>query len=606
MDDQAPKSRISADIAYHDYLALLVRLDTPWPWSIPDDERRFPSHRNHREFAGKCFRYGSRLVKNSHNFHAAHASPKRDLLAHYLYNPVGFYTLGKVGDLVLILLDDIDAVQHLLAEAAGKLDDVSVGFCPDLLGAGLGGNLLRNLHDLPNEEFNRCNEEGDLKKIEAEVRNTAPSTHGFQGETPLLVFTKYKMYGLASIGQGLLVQQAIFKAMASRLEWVIQDLREAKIEPAVSPEDADTVRCCFLDLSGAEEIGTLILTRNYTVAASLILAMKSLTFDDIFRADPRVQNLLRVSLVHTKVVQWADSRIKGDGDCTDRIRHNHVFQWTQSSLGISPAIASADARLDCSGYLKVVTELQLAPGHHARAEGSACEIQLNTAEQEATEWANEFGCRNFVVGTADLALFHGTTPMASNPTSAGVLTDRDRIVEPVGRSELPLVQTVSVVNALKENVARFDKPPHPFFGTDVIRITNRVVIPVPFLPSSTGPQDLICGHVDEDEHFAPLIKLLPVLSARLCRPSGCEEPGIPLGDLSGRLSIQELKERLSEAGIPVSLRRTIRYLYQSFATILADPCMFDVVLDLYDTFAALHAVLTEHLPEKRCPFGKRA
>jgi hypothetical protein len=40
-------------------------------------------------------------------------------------------------------------------------------------------------------------------------------------------------------------------------------------------------------------------------------------------------------------------------------------------------------------------------------------------------------------------------------------------------------------------------------------------------------------------------------------------------------------------------------LCQTFATVIADPFLFDSVLDLYDTFGTLHSILTEVLPERR-------
>ena len=50
--------------------------------------------------------------------------------------------------------------------------------------------------------------------------------------------------------------------------------------------------------------------------------------------------------------------------------------------------------------------------------------------------------------------------------------------------------------------------------------------------------------------------------------------------------------------MPISLRRSIRYLYQSFSKALTDPCMFDVVLDLFDAFATLHALLNRAFARK--------
>jgi hypothetical protein len=49
--------------------------------------------------------------------------------------------------------------------------------------------------------------------------------------------------------------------------------------------------------------------------------------------------------------------------------------------------------------------------------------------------------------------------------------------------------------------------------------------------------------------------------------------------------------------VPSSLVRTIQYLFQNYATLLANPFVFDTVLDLYDCFSTLYDILTRHLPE---------
>lgn len=134
-------------------------------------------------------------------------------------------------------------------------------------------------------------------------------------------------------------------------------------------------------------------------------------------------------------------------------------------------------------------------------------------------------------------------------------------------------------------------------GRDVVDAITTMIIPVPKIVENTrdGPTDLICGKIGR-RHFSPLADLLPLVQSRLCYFGDIpDDEKKKLGPRPGRLDLNALKKIPRKYGVPTSLRRTIEYLYQDFAIIIADPFLFDAVLDLYDTFATLHALLTEHL-----------
>ena len=249
-----------------------------------------------------------------------------------------------------------------------------------------------------------------------------PVPHQEQRDKPLLVFTKYKMYGLASIGHGLLFQQGMFKAMAKKVDRTMEILRGASLGPLIEPTHLEAVRCCFLDLTGAEEIGTLILTRNYSVAMSLVLAMKSLTFGDLFDVEPTLQGLLAESPVHRSIWAQLTKTVVG-ADLAARIRSNHVFQWTQSSLAVSPQILQSCGVANCHGFIEAATQLQVAPGHHVSAERTAAPIGLDASHRQVAEQVRQTGYHGFLVGTSDLVLLHGvdvdaTATASARPTTA--------------------------------------------------------------------------------------------------------------------------------------------------------------------------------------------
>src|SRR5207247_624457 len=111
-------------------------------------------------------------------------------------------------------------------------------------------------------------------------------------------------------------------------------------------------------------------------------------------------------------------------------------------------------------------------------------------------------------------------------------------------------------------------------------------IPFPrlnLLPTKVGP-----AHV-------PLMHLLQTVRRRLVASTAKR-------DSSGgrpRFDTDLLGRRMRQLQLPWPLRHTIEYLFQNFARCIADPYLFDSVLDLYDVFAALYSWLTVQLPASR-------
>jgi hypothetical protein len=591
---------IGAEITYQDHLAMLVTVEPRRPRASTPvaGVGCFPSTENHRDFAINCYRFGSHVVRNCERFHRANSSTRPDPLSEHLFNPVHFYGLCGLDDLILVLVDDLDAVQQVLTEATGKLGDVSVGFCPTLESFWSGGTAgpLCEVKELIDPDRRRWNDKTPMREMAAQLRLETPVPHRKQLEKPLLVFTKYKMYGLASIGQGLLVQQAMFKAMAKKVDETVRMLRGSSLRPIIEPAHLDAVSCSFLDLTGAEEIGTLIMTRNYSVAMSLVLGMKSLTFEDLFGVEPTLRDLLTDCPVHRTIITQLMGTAAGT-NVAKLLRSSHIFQWTHSSLAVSPHLLLNGDFARCDGYVEAATQLQVAPGHHASAEETVRPITPAASDLQSLEQVRQRGYHGFLVGSSDLILFHGLDVDSVDPASDSPATDEEQAGARARRCHLPLLPTQTFIKGVKSNFERIDQRPHPNYGSDVYGASNVVVIPVPRITITTldGYDDAISGAVRSHDHFAPLFHLLPTLSNRLCEP--LERLGDKPAPRSGRLSMQRLTKQMADAGVPISLRRSIRYIYRSFATTLSDPCMFDVVLDLYDTFATLHAVLTEHLPE---------
>jgi hypothetical protein len=553
-------------VAYHDHLALLCSIDAEWTRRrLMPDEAGDPMEcaAIRRSFTEACYQYADGIEDNYQNFldanahhSAAPGSADGSTVAGHLYRPAFFVPLGHADDLAIVLLDDFAPVHYLVGTTNTTVEDAMLAFCPTLQSMGFDGKSgsLRDLGQL------LC---GDRPGADGQV--VAPA-HEFQRDTPLLVYTQFKMDGLAALGQGLLFQQTLMKVMARKIEESLQLLRDriASHEiPAelMSLEDVDSLRCCFLDLQGADEIGTLMFCRNYSVATTLVVALRSLTFDDAFKADPRLESALQCTQSHRAIIRMSQQlrQEKPTGDL-DVLHSNHVFRWTNTTLAVSSR--AFHDRAHCNGYIAATCELQVLPGHEREVEATVV-----TCDPSARVYPHRSGYVRYPMGRSDSAAAYG----------------RDRSSDP------PLVHIQDVLPMVWANVNRFGRRQRPKdHGRDIVDLVTHVTVPVPRVTVDRVAAD----------HFSPVSNALLKLQERLCMPAKAFK-GRPKPPRAGGMDLDLLKQTPRLYGVPVSLRWTLEYIYQNYAILTADPFLFDVVLDLYDTFATLHAVLTRHLPAAR-------
>jgi len=579
---------IQSVIRYHDYVAFLCYTDAEWSRRrVPVDQTEGPEFfiRGVRRLVSTCCEYGWGISGNFEMFLKAGFDGPDTPLAAYLFNPVCLSPFGHADDLAVVLLDDFDPVQDLTSDLRTTVEEVCLAFCPraDSLGVEGIGETVCDLDVVFGDKPRSPHRESE--------GIWSPVEHAFQTSMPLAVFTKCKMDGLASVGQGLLFQQALFRAMALKIRQVMDILR-GRVSPStdrdlavlISKEDLSATKCVFLDLQGPEEIGILTFCSNYSVAMTLVAAIRSLTFGQVFDADPsgHLKQILGQSKAHQAAVYlgWQE---RGQHPVSDieMLRNNHVFLWTRSSLSVSPWTLARGDYSHCRGFVEASAQFQISPGHRLRVEEGAIgwpEELVCGAKAGMPSRGTYFRCH---AGTADLVLSYGTSP-----------------TETAG----PLLGLPDVLQIVRNNLRTFgQKTENGDTGRDVIDISTYMSIPVPRIAETTA---MVVGEVIEP-HFSPLSVMLPELQKRLCflTDPGNERLQAYLsrkpGTRPGRLDFGELRRSFRRVGSPVTLWRTIEYLYLNFATLLADPFLFESVLDMYDMFATLHRVLTDDLPRAR-------
>lgn len=588
------EDRLVSDLSYLDYLVLISSLDAEWsrqgiehPADALSPFRRVLSH-----FTGTCREYAGDVARNYSEFCNANGSQPVNPLQPYLFSPACFLPFSHADVMTLTLLDDFDPVQHFTASATSAMEDVCLAFCPSLSSLGIGGDnrMFCELHTLLREPT----------RAQAAAEGVELLAHSFQQTSPLLLFSKLKMDGLAVIGEGLLCQQALFRAMAERIQRVVRVLNEEIVDPAgavaqlMSERDIEATKCVLLDLLGSAEVGTLILTPNLSVAATLLAGLRGITYGEMLKMDRDLTARMDKSAVHRAIVHYARERLDGGRErengplgIAEALRDNHVFRWTESVAAVAWDRFERREYAGCRGYVEATSEFRIAPGHRAEAERKIAS-SLRAEGSYAVPRIRPEDYRQYLIGNADCMVKHGWR-------SASKSGEPREAADPAC-ALLPIEGVIEIVRA---NLEQFtcqgsDKPK----GRDVSDFTTTVGVPVPKVHGMEGgkPADRICEELG-DRHFAPLGIILRCAQRRLCFPQDLsEEERATLPTRKGRLDLRRLRNAPRKYGMPRSLRRAVEFLYQDFATLIADPFLFDVVLDLYDSFATLHAVLTDHLP----------
>jgi hypothetical protein len=277
------KKSIASDVAYHGHLAMLCFVDTE-SQSPRETEDKDPFSQGHRNFAKRCGQYRDEIESKYDEFCKANGDEPAEggKIEPILFNPLCYQAIDRACNLDIVLVDDFDAMHHLTAGTETNIEDVYLAFCPVLKSLNIENPLgvFCEFEELFGKEPQRLQkqENGDYE----------PILHHLQDAHPLLAFTRYKMDGLGAIGQSLLFQQSLFRAMAAKINESITLLQEKSntdesVADFITENDAKQIKCVFLDLQGAEEVGTLIFCNNYSVAMSLNAALRSLTFGDLFK-----------------------------------------------------------------------------------------------------------------------------------------------------------------------------------------------------------------------------------------------------------------------------------------------------------------------------------
>jgi hypothetical protein len=551
---------ITSHLRYKDVVCLITGLDAEW-------SRRETNAQNQpqplTQTCGLVFQEVERICEsycNNINTYAKIAHPeeyadKAFPVHEVLFKPKRYLPFGHADALAITLFDDIDPIHNLSAQCSTTVEEVAVGFAPDM-------QALRE--DLP------CEEEvgGCLVDIEEWMSN----------EEPLLIFCRIKLAAIGLLGQGLPFQSAVFRAFAEHAQKVLEILldyakKNAESDPfELSVKGIQQCRVTFLDLQGQEEIGVLIACDNYTTATSILARFQGLTLESL-------QQEIREKILNQ---DWVKAAEELTGDITsnlktadyDSLKTSHVLRWTRSTLALTDkAFSRPDEAI--RGYMDLVSSTHVSVGHQQRIDKMLAAMK----PQPVTFKADPEKFHQHMLGHADLLIHH-------------------HHAAPNAARFIPTRTAVQCVQQIVEQAAQqMDSQPMP---RDLGGVASFPTVPIP------ATLDI---RQDIKSHYPLFQKILPVIRWRMADAETSEtwadgnwvksKQRTPAGHkLNPGICPYTLCQKPRKYQLPSALGRTIQYLYQNYLTLLANPFVFDTVIDMYDGFITLYKVLTEHLGEE--------
>ena len=469
-----------------------------------------------------------------------------------------------------------------------RIDPETFARClPDMDGFGVvtspgAGQSEQSLLQLAQDLYKlKKIDKGQLRKVIDHAELAESSPHPSAAAPPLLMYCRLKLGGLASLGCGLLLRKAVFRALARSIVRIQRRLLGILAAPSASASDersmleqleigesdVRSLRAAFLDMQGPEEIGVHLACSNYSVATLAVTEISSLTLGDI--CDPLIGGPAGERWSAATSVASTLSRYVSPGDpAPSQLMKNHVFSSTYSILGVDDeqhSMASRNA-LPVHGRVEGYARANVIAGHLHEVEEK---IERGLASVPPALPPLRYGSvHRFLIGRYDYDF--------------ALAWRKDSPIESLHVSEF-LDRSQSVRDHVVACNQRRKLPDGHADETGVLDLAIAIVVPYPKLSREPAVAE---------EHIA-IVPALKRFADRLFQPD------------NGPLCTSRLNREARCIRLPLRLVRHVLHLYKNFYESLVDPLLYDSVIDLLDCFTALHHVIAQELPQAYDQFHSR-
>ncbi len=499
----------------------------------------------------------------------------------YLYRPCYFSVFGNSDAIGLCLVDEVDAATTIGIKANANCDKHILGFCPRV------DSIRESLKDLlTSTELGRLSVFCDFRSLFSPGANeTSLSRTGL----PLAAVAEINLSGVAEHLGGQRMTEAITKLIAVSTAKTLIALEkefDSVALPATSTVNHSN-KIALLHGQGDTDIAMVFFGRNYSVIASVLLALRQLRLTDLRPFLP-LDDMIRASPFGQKYVD--DSEL-GQAGAISQLGNAQLLSATHTTMGVSPEVFTADAdQSEVQGVVDSRVDVSLVPGayqeinrvHHQLVKSDAVNrpdlINLNTGKDYAV-------C---TVGARDLIF---TWPRSRRERDGEREGDHGSYVQ---RTFMPTRSLIHLSSAAYRQLGLYPNG-HPIQDgaseTGVLGLNSVLSLPVPIpLTQREYVESLLGQHQVPSGGDSPeLLKYYWEIGQGLFsydRALPDDSPGFELSKLS--LSLKKLQ-------LPRTLRRAIISFFEEYALLISDHSVAHQVVDMYDGLATFYEILTVDL-----------
>ena len=557
------------------------------------------------------------------------AQPNSAHLEDFLYRVACFNAFGYTDYVKLLVADDYDLFFRLTSDRELPINQISLGFLPELESFGVYGkkicgpnraewedhkldNWLQesvskqffpNLASVDRDELIRRSPFIDIEDILRRPSESASHRENpVHRETPLVAFSRLRLNGIATLAPGLLRRRAIFRALARQVVRVQARLLESinsrgwlgrarhtrrllqKLE--IDRESILNLSVAFLEMQGPEEIAVVIGCRNYSIAASLSVAFQDLTFGDLYDNEIGGQHLKEFE-------QQTDTHrvvrdLLRDTTQDSLLTGNHLISQVYSVMTVTESI-DQEALLDepsrtipISGKVEVYSRSNVSGGHLAGIQDTLIDFLSTPSSNIPITKLNWRDVLRYLVGRYDYDYSYAW----GVDQKLSLLATRQFL----GRSfELQVLFGITCPKQFENHSMDSDAFAEE---TGLLDISSHLVVPVPRIDA----QGWTFPKTQFENHHSINTALVRLVDRVFGPPSSPNDNSPPHFRNAPPLCYRTLEQALHDSRLPIRVQRSVLQLFKNFHQALQDALLFDHVLDLYDAMLALHSKLTIDLP----------
>ena len=475
------------------------------------------------------------------------------------YRPEFAMSFGHWDDIAIMLVDD-PAIAPRLTCGASQVEKYCLGvpYRPESLGTS--------------------------PKIFEDARVMLDKVRSADPEYPLISVTHLKLSGLLTLAYGGHLQAAAASLIANRIQDLIIQFRRTTLrehhQPLFGDSDFERISVLLLDTFAAEDLIVVTQCNNYSVAATLVAAIRKLTVNDLLQFSHDTGQTLAESLVEDRFFtataqepnperflkdfcelatggNYSNSKATG----LDRLSGNHIIAGSYTTLGVSLGLnASADQSASkISGRVLPRGQADVNPGHELDIESFVAPLKgdllpdvTHKIQLASNYWHFiETGKHDFRIDIIEQSLLQDTRTFET-------------------------CRFISVIQSLFRQGDSNGEPSESGFQD----ISTTLSVPIPRIGEVRSGD---CGGYRE--------------LSRMLEPGPREDHvNVMFGlekvsdDLAARFNLQlpsQLLESFRKIGLNNEAQQSVVRVFSDFVAAMRDPLLFDSVVDMVDAYAAL-------------------